>query len=79
MNVFGNTFATEPVSKEPVRTWRVTFYEAEAATIAAHEHEVTTEGDVIFTTYPPEGGDVVTCSVARGSWVSVLLEPNGQS
>lgn len=68
--------ATKPetAEPEPLRTWHVTFHRENARDITAHEHEVTTEGDVIFTTYEPEG-EIVSCSLARGSWVSVELKP----
>ena len=65
---------TKPATTEPdpIRTWRVTSYQAPTADISAHEHEVTAEGDVIFTTYEPDG-EIVSCSWARGGWLSVAL------
>ncbi len=62
--------ATEP---EPVRTWCVTFHNAPSVGITAHEHDVTAEGDVVFTTYLPDSNEVVSCSLARGGWLSVVL------
>ena len=71
------TTVPEGDEQEAPRTWRVTFHDATALIVTAHDYEVDADGDVAFTTYLEDGTELMSCSVARTTWRSVELVADG--
>ena len=61
------------VQSEPLFGWTVTYTDGETEVFHAHEHQVTDEGDLVFTTRIAGGPELDTASIARGGWRKVSI------